>query len=340
MKFYSFLPGLHATCASLALCMAGALLAGCGAGTASGSDPTASVAGFPVSVDNCGTEVRFDSAPSRVVTIKSAATETLLALGLGDRIVGEAFADGPVPAQWSDEAARIPRLSDQVPAQEVVLEQDPDLVLAGWESNFAADGAGERASLEALGVRTYVLPAACRAPRYRPERLGFDDVFAQIQQVGAILGATQDADRLVDAQRRSLAAISPAAPGTSALWYSSGSTIPYVGAGIGAPQMVLETLGLSNIAGDVRDSWTPMSWEKIVEADPEVIVLVDAAWNTAESKIDRLRSNPATAALDAVRHDRYLTIPFPASEAGVRTVPATVDLAAQLAALGLAGSPE
>jgi iron complex transport system substrate-binding protein len=76
-----------------------------------------------------------------------------------------------------------------------------------------------------------------------------------------------------------------------------------------------------------------MGWEEIVAADPDVIVLVDAPWNTAQSKIDKLESNPATAQLSAVRAGRYLQIPFPASEAGVRNVAAAQDLADQLAAL-------
>ena len=43
---------------------------------------------YPLTLDNCGTEVTFESAPERVVTIKSSTLELLLALGLEDRIVG------------------------------------------------------------------------------------------------------------------------------------------------------------------------------------------------------------------------------------------------------------
>jgi len=83
----------------------------------------------------------------------------------------------------------------------------------------------------------------------------------------------------------------------------------------------------------VDDTWTSYSWEAIIDANPDVIVLVDASWNTAASKIAALEANPATAGLSAVVGKRYLTIPFAAGEAGVRNVEATADLAAQLAAL-------
>src|SRR5690606_9967248 len=99
-------------------------------------------------------------APQRVVTIKSTATEMLLALGLGGRIVGVGFQDGPAPEPWTATAASLPVLADKLPSQEVVLEAEPDLVYGGWESNFSADGAGERTTLAALGVAGYVSPAA------------------------------------------------------------------------------------------------------------------------------------------------------------------------------------
>ena len=97
--------------------------------------------------------------------------------------------------------------------------------------------------------------------------------------------------------------------------------------------MMLEQLGLTNIAADVNDTWSPLSWEAIVAANPDVIVLVDASWNTAAAKKEFLATNPATANITAVKNQAYLVIPFPAAEAGVRSVPATVDLASQLKAL-------
>ncbi|MGO4103913.1 putative F420-0 ABC transporter substrate-binding protein [Leifsonia sp. YAF41] len=313
------------------------VLSGCAAtGTSAGTTPhpsESSAASATVTVDNCGTPVSFEAAPERVVTIKSTSTEMLLALGLGDRIVGSAFQDGPVPASLADAASGLTILSDQLPSQEVVLEQEPDLVYAGWESNFSAEGAGERASLEALGVHTYVSPAACKEAGYKPTRLDFDQIFGEITEVASIFRT--DATPLLAAQQKTLDGIEKSTAGLTALWYSSGDDTPYIGAGSGAPQLLLDTVGLTNIAADVKDTWASYSWEAIVEANPDVIVLVDAAWNTAAQKKEMLAANPATARLDAVINQRYLTIPFAASEAGVRSADAAADLAAQLAALKL-----
>ncbi|RDE08712.1 putative F420-0 ABC transporter substrate-binding protein [Pelagibacterium lacus] len=285
---------------------------------------------YPLTIENCGTSVTFAAPPQRVVTIKSTATEMLLALGLGDRIVGVGFQDGPVPEQWAP-AAPLPVLADRVPSQEVVLEAEPDFVYGGWESSFAADAAGTRDSLAALGVATYVAPTACRSQT--PGKLDFEDVFDQILEMGLIFDVEDRATALVAEQRTILEAIKPVS-GVTGLWYSSATATPYVGAGLGGPQMTMEALGIANIFADLPDTWASASWEAVVDADPGVIILVDALWNSRQQKIALLNDNPATANLSAVRAERYLTIPFPAAEPGIRSVPATRDLADQLAALG------
>lgn len=305
-----------------------ALLAGCAAPAASTPSPSAEA----VTVENCGWTVAFETPPQRVVTIKSTSTEMMLALGVGDRIVGTAFQDGPVPDAWAAAAEGLDDISDFMPSEETVLALEPDLVYAGWESAFAADAAGTRDELASLGVSTYVQPAACRSADV-PGKLTFDEVFAEIQEAADIFGVS--AETLLADQRAELAAIEPDDRGLTALWYSSGTDIPYVGAGLGAPQLVLETAGLANVAADIDMTWSSFGWESVVDANPDVIVLVDADWNTAASKIELLKSNPATAALPAVREGRYVILPFAAGEAGVRTVSAAALVAAAVAEFDL-----
>lgn len=315
----------------IGLAAAGLLaLTGCSATSAGSENETAPAEAV---IDNCGTEVDTTATPERIVTIKSTSTELLIALGLADRVVGSAFQDGPVPEEWATAAADIPVISDFAPNQEAVLELEPDFVFAGWESMLTAEAAGDRESLAGLGVGSYVAPSACKEADYQPEKLTFDGVFADIAEAGRVFHAEEAAADLVADQRAALEAIGSDDRGLSALWYSSGTDTPYVGAGIGAPQMMMERLGLTNIAADVADTWSPLGWEAVIDADPDVIVLVDASWNTAASKIELLESNPATAALGAVQSSRYLVVPFAAGEAGVRNVSATADLAQQLAAV-------
>ena len=305
------------------------LLAGC-ASPAPAATPTATA----VTVDNCGFSVTVKSPPKRIIAIKSTSVELLIALGLGDRVIGQAFPDGPLPASLAG-GADIPVISDFAPSEEAVLDLEPDFVFAGWESNLTADAAGDRAELASLGIGSYVSPAACKEAGYKPAHLSFDDLFGFIAEAGDVFGASDAATALVTDQKDALAAIDKDDRGLTALWWSSGEDTPYVGAGTGAPQLVLDTVGLTNIAAGIDDTWSPLGWEAIVDANPDVIVLVDATWNTAESKKAALLANPATANLDAVVNERYIVIPFASGEAGVRTVEAAQSVAEQLAALDL-----
>lgn len=294
--------------------------------------PGTAPSGYPVTVQNCDTEVTLTAPPERIVTIKSSTTELALALGVGDRLVGAAFLDGAFPEDLAEAGAQVPILAERAPSSEIVLTAEPDMVFAGWESSFAADAIGERDELADLGVATYVAPAACQSAN-RPDPLTFDLVFDQILEVGDLLGEPETAAALVAQQQESLDQIQRSGEGLTALWYSSGSDTPFVGGGIGAPQMIMDAVGLTNIAAGIDDSWGSMGWESVVAAEPDVIVLVDSAWNSAENKISVLEGNPVTAALPAVQEGRYLVLDFAATEAGIRNVDAAASLADQLDAL-------
>lgn len=321
--------------AASAVLFTASVFVGC-ASTADATQETAPAdAGYPITIDNCGTDVTFGAAPERVLAIKSSSIEMMLALGLEDRMIGTAFPDGEYAEGWAARGDDIPLISNKVPGQEATLDLEPDLVYAGWESNVTADGAGDRDTLASLGVNTFVSPSACQEAQYQPDPLTFDDVFAEIEQVGAIFDARDAAADLVADLQNRLDAVTPDDRELTALWFSSGSDTPFVGAGIGAPQMMMDAAGLTNIAEDVDETWSSLSWEVVVDANPDVIVLVDSAWGSTQKKIGVLEANPATANLPAVKNSRYLVVPFPAGEAGVRNVEAVESLIAQLEELDL-----
>jgi iron complex transport system substrate-binding protein len=317
---------------ALALLLGGCAQAAPTAAPTSATTSAPAAAAYPMTVDNCGTSVTVAGPPQRIVTIKSSTTELLLALGLANRIVGAAFLDGPLPAFLAKNGASLNVISDFLPDQEAVLGLRPDFIYGGWESNFSADGVGERDHLAGLGIGTYVSPAACKGAAM-PDPLTFDTVFAEITEAGRIFGASDAAASLVAGEKSQLAGLSPVAKKTTALWYSSGTDSPYVGAGIGSADMIMKAAGLTNVFHSVHDTWTSVGWESVIAANPDVIVLVDASWNTAASKIKTLETNPATKGLDAVRNKRYVILPFASTEAGTRNVEAAASVIRQFAAL-------
>ncbi|WP_430593467.1 ABC transporter substrate-binding protein [Humidisolicoccus flavus] len=281
-------------------------------------------------LENCGFSVASGDAPERVVTIKSSTTEALIALGLGDRIVGVAFQDGPVP----ESLGTIPELNvidPKMPGAEAVLGLEPDFIFAGWESAFAADAIGTRQELADLGVRSYVWPAACMTEGSVPESVSFDDIGAAITEVAELFDV--DAASVLADQAAALDSVTVNDDGLSALWWSSGTDTPYVGAGGGAPELMMETVGLRNIASELPGGWSPYGWESVIAANPDVLVLVDSDWNSAANKIAYLTADPVLSQLEAVKAGKFLIVPFAASEAGVRTASATATMSEDLAEL-------
>ena len=248
----------------------------------------------PLTIDNCGTEVTFEAAPERVVTIKSSTLELLLALGLEDRIVGTAFSDGPVPDELRRRGIRARGALRQgaLAGGHPRGRARPGLRRLGVEP-LGRGRRRPRHAREQLGVATYVAPAACKGEGYMPDPLTFDEVFREFEEAGADLrrpGCRGRPGRR--AARRARRRSSRTTTGSPRSGTRSGDDTPYVGAGIGAPQMIMDAAGLENVAADVHDTWTSMGWEAIVAADPDVIVLVDAA--VEHRRVRRSRSSRRT----------------------------------------------
>ena len=302
------------------------LLVGCSAPgqtqqSAASDEPTA-----PSTIENCDVAVEVAPAPERVVTVKSTPLELMLALGLEDRIVGSAFLDGPVPASLAPSGWNVNEISDKVPGRELLLSTQPDFVFAGWASNLTADGPGTRSELEGLGIRSYVSPAACDFGEATPQTLTFDGVFEMYRQIGTIFEVPDRAETLIASQQEELAKIATPKQPLSALWFSSGDDTPFVGGGTGAPNMIMEAAGLTNVVADQEASWASLSWEAFVASDPDVIILVDSPWNSAAAKRERLESHPAAQTMRAVQAGHYIVVDFATTEAGVRNVEAVATI--------------
>ena len=118
-------------------------------------------------------------------------------------------------------------------------------------------------------------------------------------------------------------------------WFDSGDKTAFAGAGQGGPQLILNAIGATNVFADLKGGWADVSWEKVVDADPEVIVLADASWSTAKDKIAFLEKDPALRKLAAVKAERFVIIPFSESTPGVRLVDGAQHVADQLDSLDL-----
>ena len=94
-----------------------------------------SVTQYPVTIttyDASGREITqtFDKAPERIVTNNLSATETLIELGLGDKIVGMMNPHNTITSKYKDSIEKINKLGDKKSiSKEVILSAAPDIVV-------------------------------------------------------------------------------------------------------------------------------------------------------------------------------------------------------------------
>lgn len=291
---------------------------------------------FPVEVTSCGHTVTVEARPERAVTLNQGATEVALALGVEDQLAGTAYLDDAVPPKWQDAYESVEVLAKEYPTREDLLAVRPDFVYASYGSAFDTKVAGTQDELDASGTASYLSPFGCEEDADRPEP-DFDAVWDEVEAVGAAFGVPDEAAEVRTAQQELLDGLggTAAGDGLSALWFDSGDKTPYVGAGGGGPQLVLDAVGARNIFGDLDGGWADGAWEEVVAADPDVIVLADAAWSTADEKIAYLESDPVLKQLDAVKDSAYVVVPFSESTPGVRLADGAASVSDQLEKLAV-----
>ncbi|MBD8607475.1 ABC transporter substrate-binding protein [Aeromicrobium sp. CFBP 8757] len=316
-------------------------LAACGSSSSDGeagrgsSDPA-------VSVTNCGRKVELDRPAQRAVTVNQPATELLLALGLRDRIVGAGLGDTNVLPGLKDDLAGLNLFPKEFPSFESVLALEPDLVYATFDYTFTDEGIADRQRFTDLGIDVYQSPSECAGQEAtHTTALTLDDQYAEIRDVATLFGVKDRGDALVAELKRRAATAADGldAGGVSTAWWYSSTKTPYFAGCCGAPGIMTRAVGATNAFDDLDLLWPEVSWESVVDRDPDVFVLADltrgSEGDTAAAKIAFLESNPATKNLTAVRKKRFIILPGTTMDPSIRNVDGFEEVAAGLRELGL-----
>jgi iron complex transport system substrate-binding protein len=84
---------------------------------------------------------------------------------------------------------------------------------------------------------------------------------------------------------------------------------------------MLRTVGARNVFRDeVSGTWSSLSWEKLVEANPEQIVVMDYGAVTANEKIQFLKNKSSLETVRAIEKNNFVVLPLSTTFVGVRNV--------------------
>jgi iron complex transport system substrate-binding protein len=276
---------------------------------------------FPMTVtDARGQRVAISQRPVRIISLAPSVTETLFALGAGDRVIADTtFCDYP-PA-----AAALPKIGGYVdPNTEKIVAMKPDLILgAKGNARDALDRLGE------LGI-----PVVTVAPD------SLAAVEASIRTIGRAVGESQAAEQLATrcaARRRVVekrtATLADTAHPRTLLLFSPDSLFS-AGPGSHLDEMI-RLAGGENIAVAAKTPWPELSMETVVTADPECIIVLTGRGMahplTPASALTRFRAERRWRDVTAVKtghivvlDDDTLTLPGPRLIDGMEAMAAAI----------------
>jgi cobalamin transport system substrate-binding protein len=295
--------------AAMVLAVAGAMIAAGRARGASAVQQNAGAAGpGRVVIDGAGRRVTIPQQVNRIVTLAPNLTETVYALGLGDKLVGDTNeCDTPAAAKLK---AHVGDVVD--PSLEAIVALRPDLVLATTSINRPETVE----ALARLGIPVYTSDA--------PTVLQMLD---SVQRIAEIAGAADQGAKLVTQLRGRLDAIHarladhPVQHVLFVIWDDPLITI-------GQNTFIEDALRWAGAESVVlsQQKWPQLSMEEVLRLQPDYI-LYAAHEEKSPQTLQDLRARPVWRDLDAVEMGHVVDL----SEEALRPSPGLVDVIAELA---------
>jgi iron complex transport system substrate-binding protein len=263
-------------------------------------------------VDEAGRPVRIPQPVQRIVSLAPSLTETLYALGLQDRLVGDTdYCDYPEDAQKKTKVGGAIN-----PNFEEIAALRPDLVLVikslnRYDTVRALDG---------LGI-----------PVYATDPHTVDEIISSTQRLAEILGApeagsalaTDMEHRFFDLKQR-LAPLPPRKV-LFVVWAE-----PLIS--VGKDTFIADALRRAGSVSivDSAQSWPQVNLEEVVKLQPEYLVFATGHGESVAHDIDMFSGLPGWRLLDAVRNRKFAVISDAVNRPAPRIVSAIEDLARQL----------
>lgn len=276
---------------------------------------------YPVTINICGSQpVVIEAQPQRVITTAPNITEYFLALGLLDKLVGQFSGDLPVSG-YAALHDQVPEFGTDAFTLEQIVALKPDLVFAGFGFGFWAgtpitpDGLATRGidALPLYGSCTYTKEGENQRAEAAAVGLQGDDLeatYQDIRNIGVIFQVTDKAEALIAEMRKTVDDVQAKIAGAerkSVFFFSQGEAAPGSAGGISTPNALIKLGGGNHIFDDLEEDYTTVSWEQVVAADPECILVKNGsnAGTRGEDSIAFLKASAITNGLRAIKNDCF-----------------------------------
>jgi iron complex transport system substrate-binding protein len=260
-------------------------------------------------VDEFGRTIRVPQIPTRIVSLAPSLTETLYALGVQDRLVGDTdYCDYPPDAQKKKKVGGIITISRKSLPSILTRSSSPRKSIARHTPRS-----------ETLGIPTYASDAR-NVDELSPPRKNCDVVGAP--EAGKSLAAD------LQARLAALHARLESLPPSRVLFIVWARPLISVGKNTFIADALRRADATSIV--DATQDWPQMNLEEVVRLQPDYLVFAASHSETAAHDFDALSALPGWQLLDAVRNRRFAVISEAVNRPAPRIVSAIEDLARQL----------
>ncbi|TNM65504.1 ABC transporter substrate-binding protein [Aliirhizobium smilacinae] len=308
---------------------------------------------YPLTIENCGSDVVIDKAPQRAVGLGQNSTEILLMLGLSDRMAGSAIWVSPVLPELATDNEKVHRIAANTPNFEAVVAREPDFIAAQFLTSVGPQGrVGTRQQFSDLGVPSYVSPTDCVvtdnsvSDGSRRKMFSMDLLYQEIDELSRIFDVVDRGETLIAQIKVREAAVrtkvaDKANDVSLVYWFSSPEVAgdAWVAGKNGASGYITQVLGAKNVVASEQE-WPLIGWETIAAEDPTVIVIgtMDRRTQSADDpavKKTFLATDPVASKLGAVEKGHIVEMDAQAMNPTIRTISGLETVAASLERFGL-----
>lgn len=262
----------------------------------------------------------FYSPPKRVAAVWQNSIETLLALGVEDRIIaGMGVPDRKyIREEYQAGYEAIPYKSLENLDPETIMMMRPDFI-AGWSSTFTDKVLRSTEFWNERGVHTYISQNSAPANRNRT----IENEYADILNLGKIFDREEKAESLVKEMKDEISRTAGQATLTGK--HPRGLIIEFMGSDI-------SVYGEETLAGDIlrrmngellASGQQQISKEQIIEMDPDAIfvILIEEDYDHPKQKLDMLYHEQALRDVRCIREKRVYPLPlYSVYSSGIRTL--------------------
>lgn len=262
-------------------------------------------------------EVTFEKAPEKVVAIYQNSIETMLALGLEDKIVAAAGLDHDVKEEYKEAFSKLNYLEEFTPSKESIVMTQPDMIL-GWYSLFDDKKLGEVDYWHDNNINTYISLNSGAV-----ENKTIENEINDILNLGKIFNVEEKAKALVDEINKEVESVATATKGqenqSTLIVEFYDDKISTYGANTLGGDMVTK-LGAKLLHPEGRN----MSTEDLIKLNPDSIFVVymdKSDEKVPTQEVNRILENKALKSLNAVKNKRVYPIALGEMySSGIRTI--------------------